>query len=85
MRASPIAIFAAGFIAGGIALGGVLAHARIVTLNASIAGVLPNSEGSLFCATAASKVRAIAGVMRSTTVNASGGGTSTGATLKCPA
>lgn len=85
MKASPIAIFAAGFLAGGIILGGVVAHARIVTLNASIAGVLPNSEGSLLCVTANSSVRAVVGVSRSITVNATGGGISTGVTLRCPA
>lgn len=84
MRASPFAIFAAGFVAGGIALGGALAQARIVTLNAAIAGVLPNSEGSLFCVTAASAVRAVQGVARPTSVNATGGGVSQGVTLRCP-
>lgn len=84
MHASPIAIFAAGFIAGGIVLGGVVAHARIVTLNAAIAGVLPNSEGSLFCVTAASVLRPIVGVSRNTTVSAPGG-VSHGVTMRCPA
>lgn len=84
MKASPISIFAAGFVAGGIVLGGAFAHARIVTLNASIAGVLPNSEGSLFCVTASSVLRPIAGVQRTSTVTAPGG-TSTGVTLRCPA
>ena len=84
MQASPIAIFGAGFIAGGIVLGGVVAQARIVTLNAAIAGVLPNSEGSLFCVTGASVLRPIAGVSRQTSVNAPGG-TSNGVTLRCPA
>jgi hypothetical protein len=85
MQASPLAIFAAGFIAGGIVLGGVVVHARIVTLNASIAGVLPNSEGSLFCVTAASVPRPIAGVSRNTSVTAPGNGVATGVTLRCPA
>ena len=86
MRAFPIAAFAAGFLAGGIVLGGVVAHARITTLNASIAGVLPNSEGSLFCVTADNRVRPITGVYRATTVNAqSASGISGGATLRCPA
>lgn len=84
MRASPIAIFAAGFLAGGIVLGGVVAHARIVTLNSAIAGVLPNSEGSLFCVTAASVLRPIPGISRATSVNAPGG-VSNGVTLRCPA
>jgi hypothetical protein len=84
MPASPIVTFAAGFLAGGILLGGVVAHARITTLNASIAGVLPNSEGSLFCVTAANAPRPITGVYRATSVNATGG-VSTGATLRCPA
>lgn len=85
MNASSAAIFTAGFIAGGIVLGGVVAHARIVTLNAAIAGVLPNSEGSLFCVTSASVLRPIQGVSRSTSVGAPGGSVSTGVTLKCPA
>lgn len=84
MRASPIAMFAAGFVAGGVVLGGVVAQARIVTLNAAIAGVLPNSEGSLFCVTASSVLRPIVGVFRTTTVNAPGG-VSTGVTMRCPA
>jgi hypothetical protein len=85
MKPSPLVIFAAGFIAGAVLLGGaVVAHARIVTLNSSIAGVLPNSEGSLFCVTAASTLRPITGVSRSSTVGAPGG-VSTGVTLRCPA
>lgn len=84
MQASPIAIFAAGFIAGGVALGGALAHARIVTLNSAIAGVLPNSEGSLFCVTASSVLRPIAGTTRPSSVNAPGG-VSNGVTMRCPA
>jgi hypothetical protein len=85
MQASPLAIFAAGFIAGGIVLGGVVVHARIVTLNAAIAGVLPNSEGSLFCVTNASILRPISGVSRPTSVNAPGNAVSAGVTLRCPA
>ena len=84
MHLHPIAIFAAGFMAGGIVLGGVVAHARITTLNASIAGVLPNSEGSLFCVTAANVLRPITGVYRQSSVNAPGG-VSYGATFRCPA
>ena len=84
MRASRLVFFAAGFLAGGIVLGGVVAHARIVTLNSAIAGVLPNSDGSLFCVTAASVLRPIPGVQRSSTVTAPGG-ISIGVTLRCPA
>ncbi|MDO9501661.1 hypothetical protein [Falsiroseomonas sp.] len=84
MSASPIAIFAAGFIAGGFILGGVVAQARIVTLNSAIAGVLPNSEGSLFCVTATSVLRPITGTIRNTSVNAPGG-VSYGVTMRCPA
>ncbi len=84
MKTFPIAIFAAGFVAGGVILGGFVAHARIVTLNAAIAGVLPNSEGSLFCVTAASALRPIAGVFRSSSVTAPGG-VSHGVTMRCPA
>ena len=83
MTPHPIAIFAAGFVAGGIVLGGLLAHARIVTLNSAIAGVLPNSEGSLFCVTTNSVLRPITGAYRATSVNAPGG-VSYGATLRCP-
>ncbi len=68
MQASHVALFAAGFVAGGIALGGIVAHARIATLNASVAGVLPNSGGSLFCVTAASAIRPIRGVFREVSV-----------------
>ena len=84
MTSSPIAIFAAGFISGGVVLGGALAHARIVTLNSAIAGVLPNSEGSLFCVTASSTLRPITGVSRNTSVTAPGG-VSYGVTMRCPA
>ncbi|MGG5888556.1 hypothetical protein ACLF3G_15580 [Falsiroseomonas sp. HC035] len=83
MQASPVAIFLAGFIAGGIVLGGV-AQARIVMLNSAIAGVLPNSEGSLFCVTAGNVLRPISGVQRGTSVNAPGG-VSYGVTMRCPA
>ena len=83
MKASPIAIFVAGFVAGGIVLGGV-AHARITMLNSAIAGVLPSSEGSLFCVTAANVLRPITGVQRNTSVNAPGG-VSYGVTMRCPA
>lgn len=84
MKLSPVAIFAAGFITGSVLLGGaVVAHARIVTLNFAIAGVLPNTEGSLFCVTAASGLRATTGVQRTTSVNAPGGA-SIGVTLRCP-
>ncbi|MGK7866431.1 hypothetical protein [Falsiroseomonas sp. E2-1-a20] len=83
MKASPIAIFVAGFVAGGIVLGGV-AQARITMLNSAIAGVLPNSEGSLFCVTAANVLRPITGVQRNTSVNAPGG-VSYGVTMRCPA
>ena len=70
MRSSSIAIFSAGFLAGGIVLGGIVANARITTINLSIASVLANSEVSLFCVTADNKARPISGVYRATTVNA---------------
>ncbi|MBX9749744.1 MAG: hypothetical protein K5Q68_09040 [Roseococcus sp.] len=86
MKASPIAIFAAGFMAGGIVLGGALAHARIVMLNAAIAGVLPGSEGSLFCVTANSVLKAGTGVQRDTSVRVPGSQEiSYGVTMRCPA
>jgi hypothetical protein len=85
MKASPIAVFAAGFIAGGVVLGGAVAHARITTLNSAIAGVLPASEGSLFCVNASNRVLAISGQVRNTSVNAQAGtGTSYGVTMRCP-
>ncbi len=84
MPAFPLAVFAAGFIAGGVILGGVVAQARIVTLNSAIAGVLPNSEGSLFCVTASSVLRPIVGTIRNSSVNAPGG-VSNGVTMRCPA
>ncbi len=84
MHASPLAIFAAGFLAGGIALGGVVAHARITSVNGSIGGVLPNSEAGLLCVTAANAVRAVRGVSREGTVGAPAGA-STGVWLRCPA
>lgn len=85
MPASRVVIFVAGFITGGIALGGIVAHARITTLNASIAGVLPNSEGSLFCVNVENRVLPIRGTYRETSVNAQASpGVSYGATLRCP-
>ncbi|WP_424812836.1 hypothetical protein [Roseococcus sp. YIM B11640] len=84
MAKSPYAFFAAGFVAGGVLLGGAMAHARFVALNAAVGGVLPNSEGSLFCVTANSVLRNIAGTYRPSTVNAPGG-VSAGVTLRCPA
>ena len=84
MKLSPIAIFAAGFIAGSVLLGGAFAaHARITSLNASIAGVLPNSEGSLFCVTAANVLGPIKGAVREGKVTAQGG-TSEGVSMRCP-
>ena len=72
-------------MAGGHVLGGVVAHARL-TINSAIAGVLPNSEGSLLCVTAANVIRPITGVFRSTSFNnGSGGVTTTGVTMRCPA
>lgn len=84
MRTSPIAVFAAGFLAGGIVLGGVVAHARITSVNLSIAGVPPNSEGGLLCVTAANAVRPIRGTFRESTVGAPAG-QATGVWLRCPA
>ena len=84
MRTSPLAIFAAGFLAGGIVLGGVVAHARITSVNGSIGGVLPNGEAGLLCVTAANVVRPVRGVSRESTVN-SGNGQATGVWLRCPA
>ena len=83
MQKSRIATFASGFIAGGLLFGGIIAQARIVTLNAAVAGVLPNSEGSLFCVTATSTLRPIKGTARETSVNAPGG-ISNGVSMRCP-
>ena len=87
MKASSIAIFTAGFIAGGILLGSVVADARITSVNLSIAGVPPNSGGSLFCVTATNTVRTVTGVYRGVTVTAQDAqrGPSAGVELKCPA
>ncbi len=63
MKASQAEIFAAGFITGGVVLGGLVAQARIVDLNLSVAGVLPNTQGSLFCVTSNSVLRPIKGVV----------------------
>ena len=84
MQKPRIATFAAGFIAGGLIFGGIIAQAKIVTLNSAIAGVLPNSEGSLFCVTAANVLRPIKGVARETSVGAPGGASS-GVSMRCPA
>lgn len=84
MRTSSIAIFAAGFLTGGIVLGGVVAHARLLSVNLDIGGVTPGSEGSLLCVTANGAVRAVTGTSRPMTVNAPGGGLSTGVVLRCP-
>ncbi|MBU8539205.1 hypothetical protein [Falsiroseomonas tokyonensis] len=85
MQIARIASFAAGFLAGGIVLGGYVAHARITSVNLSIGGVLPNSEGGLLCVTAANAVRpSIRGTWREGTVGVPGG-TATGIWMRCPA
>ena len=84
MRTSPIAFCAAGFLAGGIILGGAVAHARITSVNGGIAGVPPGNGGSLFCVTAANRIRAIVGVSRIVQVNDGSGAASTGVELRCP-
>jgi hypothetical protein len=84
MQASPIAFFAAGFIAGGIVLGGYVAHARITSVNGSIGGVLPNSEAGLLCVTTGNAVRAIRGIVRESAVGVPAG-TASGVWLRCPA
>lgn len=82
----PIAVFAAGFVAGGLALGAVAAHARLVQVNLDIGGVTPGGEGSLLCSNASGMVRAVRGTYRELSVNAPGGaGLSYGVTLRCPA
>ena len=85
MRTRSLAIFAAGFVAGGITLGGVLAHARLISVNLDIGGVPPGSQGSLLCVTANGAVRAATGTFRPMSVNAAGGGISTGVVLNCGA
>ena len=84
MRTSPIAFFAAGFLAGGIILGGAVAHARITAVNGAVAGVPPGNGGSMFCVTAANRIRAIVGVSRVVQVNDGTGAASTGVELRCP-
>lgn len=84
MRASTVTAFAAGVFVGGIALGAVVAHARMNVLNGSAGGVTPGSGASLFCVTASNSVRAVTGTMRQVSVGAPGGGTSGGVELRCP-
>ena len=84
MKLSPIAIFAAGFIAGSVLLGGAIAeHARITSVSLSIAGVPPKSEGGLLSVTAANAVRPIKGAMIENSVQAPGGKAG-GVRLRCP-
>ena len=85
MKSSHITSFAAGILVGAIGFGGIAVHARMVTLNAAIGGVLPNSEGSLFCVSTASALRPIKGVPRESRVRAPGGSDSIGVTMRCPA
>ncbi len=84
MRTSPKAAFAAGFLAGGIMLGGLVAHARITSVNGSIGGVLPNSEAGLLCVSATNVVRSVRGTSREGTVGTPAG-PATGVWLRCPA
>ncbi len=85
MRASPIAIFAAGFLAGGVALGAVAAHARLVMLNSQVGGVLPGTMARLICVTSNSEIRPVVGqVVPSGQIPAAGGGTGQGINLRCP-
>jgi hypothetical protein len=84
MRAASITAFIAGFMAGGIALGAIVAHARMNVLNGSAGGVTPGSGASLFCVTSTNAVRAVTGTMRLVSVGAPGGGSSGGVELRCP-
>ena len=85
MKSSNITSFAAGILVGALGFGGIAVHARMVALNSAIGGVLPNSEGSMFCVSAKSAVRSIKGVSRESKVRAADGGDSTGVTMHCPA
>ena len=84
MKLPPIAIFAAGFICGSVLLGGAFAaYASITSVNGSIAGVVPNSQGGLLCVTSANVVRPIKGTVRENSVNTPGG-LAGGVWLSCP-
>lgn len=78
MKTSPATFFAAGFLAGGIALGGAVAHARITAVNGSITGVTPNSEHMMICGTAAD-------VFQGSPGNGVSGGSAYGVILRRPA
>jgi hypothetical protein len=85
MRAPPIAVFAAGFLAGALALGAVAAHANLVMLNSQVAGVLPGAMARLICVTANSEIRPVVGqVLPSGQIPAAGGGYGQGVNLRCP-
>ena len=84
MKSSHIISFAAGILVGTFGLGGLAVHAKMVTLNSAIGGVLPNSEGSLFCVSTASAIRSIKGASRESKVRAADGRDSIGVTMRCP-
>jgi len=86
-----VGIIRVGIIRVGIAAisaagadGRALAHARIVMLNPTIAGVLPNSAGSLFCVISNNVLRPATGVQGNDSVTTPGGA-SCGVTMRCPA
>jgi hypothetical protein len=84
MKSSHVMSFAAGILVAALGFGGLAVHAKIVTLNAAVGGVLPNAEGSLFCVTAASALKPIKGISRESKVRAPDGRDSIGVTLRCP-
>lgn len=77
-------MFTAGVLVGGLLFGGFAAYAKILALNSAVGGVLPNSEGSLFCISSASVLRPVRGVARESNLKAPGG-VAHGITLRCPA
>ena len=87
MNASPIAIFVAGFVAGGLILGGSILRAESWLLDrVHTGGVVPGQTGTLFCTNANHTLRVgFRGHIGNVTASAQIGGPAYGVSLHCPA
>lgn len=86
MSASPIAIFAAGFVAGGLILGGSVVYADTSPLaRVVLGGVLPGQIGDLFCINANGSLRTgVRGQFGPSFAGVQMGGPAYGVGLRCP-
>ncbi len=82
MQTRNFVIFAASFLAGGIVLGAVVAHAQFPFSNGSH-GVRPGGTGTLVCVDNNGRARAVQGATRVAAIPAEGG-RSIGVSFTCP-